>query len=75
MKRRKRFLALLLIGLVVIASTAAYIEFHFHLPQGAGPAGPTVALEAFAKPWTERRVLLLGLGDSVTAGFGAKPGR
>ena len=29
--------------------------------------------EAFAKPWTTRKVLLLGLGDSVTAGFGVAP--
>ena len=29
--------------------------------------------EAFAKPWTARTVLLLGLGDSVTAGYGVAP--
>ena len=37
---------------------------------GSGPAGPRVAREAFAKPWTTHKVLLLGVGDSVTAGFG-----
>ena len=29
---------------------------------------------AFAQPWTERQVLLVGIGDSVTAGFGATKG-
>jgi lysophospholipase L1-like esterase len=32
-----------------------------------------VSRAAFAKPWTARQVLLLGVGDSVTAGFGAPP--
>ncbi len=39
-------------------------------PVGSGPAGPTVPREAFAGAWTDRKVLLLGLGDIVTAGFG-----
>ena len=72
MKRRKRLFWLLFIGAVLIGSTAAYVEFHFHLPEGEGPAGPAVPLEPFERPWTERRVLLLGLGDSVTAGFGSR---
>jgi len=71
MKRPKRVLILLLTGIVLIASTVAYIEFHFHLPEGTGPAGPSVPSEPFALPWTDRKVLLLGVGDSVTAGLGA----
>lgn len=39
-------------------------------PVGRGPAGPAVDREAFAETWTDREVLLLGLGDSITAGFG-----
>lgn len=31
--------------------------------------------EAFRKVWSERPVLLVGLGDSVTAGFGASKGK
>jgi lysophospholipase L1-like esterase len=62
---------LLLTGLVLIAATAAYIQFHFHLPVGEGPAGPAVPLEPFAQPWTAHKVLLLGVGDSVTAGLGS----
>ena len=42
------------------------------LPEGEGPAGPSVDRAAFAQPWTERNVLLLGVGDSVTAGFGVR---
>ncbi|MBN2580090.1 MAG: SGNH/GDSL hydrolase family protein [Pirellulales bacterium] len=37
---------------------------------GSGPAGPTVERESFLHPWTGREVLLLGVGDSITAGFG-----
>ena len=37
---------------------------------GKGPAGPTVPREPFEKTWSQRKVLLLGIGDSVTAGFG-----
>ena len=39
-------------------------------PVGSGPAGPAVDREAFARTWTDRKVLLLGVGDSITAGFG-----
>ena len=41
---------------------------------GSGPAGPSVPRAAFRQPWTTRPVLLLGLGDSITAGFGASEG-
>jgi lysophospholipase L1-like esterase len=74
MSRRKRLLGLLILAVCLIAATAGYIEFHFHLPEGSGPAGPAVPLEPFDKPWTDKKVLLLGVGDSVTAGFGAKRG-
>jgi lysophospholipase L1-like esterase len=52
----------------------AYIEFHFHLPEGIGPAGPAVSADAFQTTWSDRKVLLVGIGDSVTAGFGARSG-
>ena len=51
----------------------AYLYFFYAKPVGSGPAGPMVPREAFAKPWTHRKVLLLGLGDSVTAGYGVAP--
>jgi lysophospholipase L1-like esterase len=37
---------------------------------GTGPAGPPVACEPFQAVWSERKILLLAIGDSVTAGFG-----
>jgi len=41
---------------------------------GFGPAGPAPDRTAFAAPWSDRPVILVGIGDSVTAGFGASPG-
>ena len=44
-------------------------------PMGHGPAGPAIDGNAFGNVWSGREVLLVGIGDSVTAGFGAEPGR
>src|SRR5262249_9678525 len=74
-KRLKRLLWIVLCGAVLIAGTAAYIALHFDLPEGTGPAGPAVPAEPFEQPWTARKVLLLGVGDSVTAGLGSTRGR
>ena len=74
MKHRTRLVWLLASGILLIAAALAYIEFHFHLPEGTGPAGPAVPLEPFQSVWSERKILLLGVGDSVTAGFGATQG-
>ncbi|MBI3117060.1 MAG: SGNH/GDSL hydrolase family protein [Candidatus Hydrogenedentes bacterium] len=60
--------------LVVLACPALYFYFTLYHPVGKGPAGPAVPREAFAQAWTNQRVLLLGLGDSVTAGFGSTKG-
>jgi lysophospholipase L1-like esterase len=49
-------------------------HFWFSHPMGKGPAGPSVSGEHFNAPWSSRPVLLVGLGDSVTAGFGARKG-
>ena len=70
----KRIILILLGGLGLIAGVAAWLFFHFAHPVGAGAAGPLVARETFLKPWSDRSVLLVGLGDSVTAGFGARKG-
>jgi GDSL-like Lipase/Acylhydrolase family len=75
MTRRRRLIILLAVGAGLIGFAAAYVEFHFHLPEGEGPAGPAVPGEPFERPWTHRKVFLLGVGDSVTAGFGATRGR
>ena len=61
-------------GLVVLGGRRSWRHglavFFACRPVGRGPAGPAVPREAFAKTWTTRKVLLLGLGDSVTAGYG-----
>jgi lysophospholipase L1-like esterase len=38
---------------------------------GSGPAGPAVPSEPFGKIWTEQKAVLVGIGDSITNGFGA----
>jgi len=58
-------------ALITLGVVGAVYYFWLWLPRGTGPAGPQVPKEAFAKTWTDRNVVLLGIGDSVTAGFGA----
>jgi lysophospholipase L1-like esterase len=72
--RLKRLALVLLLGLVLIACTITFLFFRYVRPVGTGPAGPFIARDAFSQPWTSRHVLLVGLGDSVTAGFGARKG-
>ncbi len=74
--RRKlpRLFALLVIGLLIIGATVAYRYYRYARPLGSGPVGPIVSREAFTSVWSERPVVLLGLGDSVTQGLGASPG-
>lgn len=43
-------------------------------PMGDGPAGPEVQAAAFGRTWSERRIVLLSLGDSVSTGYGAPAG-
>lgn len=67
-----RVVILLIAGGLIILGALAYRNLRFERPIGAGPAGPAVDAEPFQTPWTDRKVLLLGLGDSVTAGFGVR---
>ena len=39
-------------------------------PPGTGPAGPSVAAKPFQQTWTQQPIMLVGIGDSVTAGLG-----
>lgn len=73
-RRFRRLRWLLVGGGLVIAIAAAYVHFYLYLPIGTGPAGPPVPREPFAEPWTSRKILLVGLGDSVTAGLGSMRG-
>ena len=70
--KRRRWMVILSTGLLSLLLAIAYLQFYIARPIGSGPAGPPVSRSPFEKTWTERRVLLLGLGDSVTAGLGAK---
>jgi len=72
---RRRLRWMLIVGGSLVCCALAYVHFFLYLPMGSGPAGPSVEATAFAQPWTERQVLLVGIGDSVTAGFGATKGR
>lgn len=72
--RRSRLGLIIALGLVIIGTTVIWRHFRYARPVGEGPAGPQVPHEAFAKPWSDRQVVLLGLGDSVTQGLGASAG-
>ena len=72
---RSRLIALLIAGALVIGATVVWRHFRYARPIGEGPAGPAVSLESFASTWSDRKVVLLGLGDSVTQGLGASPGK
>jgi lysophospholipase L1-like esterase len=61
-------------GLLVIGVAVIWRHFRYARPVGDGPAGPVVSREPYEKIWSERPVVLLGLGDSVTQGLGASPG-
>jgi lysophospholipase L1-like esterase len=69
---RRRLTTLIAVGAVAVSLAVAYLYFWLARPIGEGPAGPAVARAEFNEPWTDRRVLLLGIGDSVTAGLGAR---
>lgn len=60
--------------LVMIASLSAFLYFNFYITTGSGPAGPQVPAQPFSKIWGEQKIFLLGIGDSITNGFGAPKG-
>jgi lysophospholipase L1-like esterase len=70
--RRFRLFVILGIGVTSLLLAIAYLQFYIARPIGSGPAGPAVSRDPFEKTWTEQPVLLLGIGDSITAGLGAK---
>lgn len=69
-----RILVVLLLGALLLCGAGFYVYFWRSRPIGSGPAGPAVSRVAFTKPWTDRTVLLFGLGDSITTGAGAPTG-
>jgi lysophospholipase L1-like esterase len=74
-KRWIRLFLLLAVGGILIWGAWWYRGRFLPKPMGSGPAGPTVERQAFNRAWSRRKVLLLGVGDSITAGFGVPPER
>jgi lysophospholipase L1-like esterase len=72
--RASRLVWLIVAGVICVASAGLYLHFSFGHSIGSGPAGPLVDPDRFRTEWTSRPVQLVGLGDSVTAGFGARRG-
>jgi len=75
MRTRAAILVCIFAVLLVVAVLQPLKMERRELPIGEGAAGPTVPAEAFKNPWHEGEVLLVGIGDSVTRGYGASPGR
>lgn len=71
-RSRKRLIFLLVIASTVIPGVMGYIEFYLSRPIGDGPAGPQVRRDDFEEVWSDRPIQVVGLGDSVTAGLGAR---
>ncbi len=71
-KNRKRVWWLIAVLVTVTVGVIGYIEYYLARPIGSGPAGPTVDATAFENAWTQRPVHVVGVGDSITAGLGAK---
>lgn len=72
--RPKRLLVIVGAGAVLLLAARAVQYFWFELPVGSGPVAISVPREPFGGTWSTRPVLLLGIGDSVTDGFGARAG-
>lgn len=51
-----------------------YMQGRFIHPVGSGPAGPSVSKTPFSHTWSTGRIVFLGLGDSITSGYGASTG-
>jgi lysophospholipase L1-like esterase len=73
-KRRRLRLRIAFWGIFLFCALFLYL-FYIRRPVGSGPAGPTVPRADFERTWTRRPTLLLGLGDSVTEGYGASAGK
>jgi len=72
-KHQRRILIWTVVCCLLLAAPG-YYWFYLARPMGSGPAGPSVPHEPFRCVWSERQILLLGWGDSITAGFGMKKG-
>ncbi len=74
-KRVSPFLKCFLIVIILLlVGVVGFLYFNLFLPEGSGPAGSHVPIEPFQQVWSERDVLLLGIGDSITVGVGSPKG-
>ena len=69
----------ILLCLLIVTSALGYAGWRYYnalriRPWGIGPAGPPVAAVPFEKPWSEKEVVFLGVGDSITRGYGGPSG-
>ena len=61
--------------IIFVAGTSGFLYFNIYfLFVGYGSAGPDVPAEPFKQIWSEQDILLLGIGDSITDGYGASKG-
>ncbi|SFH52285.1 SGNH/GDSL hydrolase family protein [Planctomicrobium piriforme] len=65
---------LALVALLLGSIALGYYEFRLRRPVGSGPVAIPVPRAEFQEIWSDQKILLLGLGDSITDGFGASPG-
>jgi len=66
-KRKYKILILLLCVFIPFVSFYLY----YRLPVGPGVNAHSLPIEAFQKTWSNRAVLLVGMGDSIVTGFGS----
>jgi hypothetical protein len=67
-----KYIITVLFVVVIIAGGIVY--FNIYLPQGEGAAMPEVPAEPFKHIWSEKKMLLLGIGDDITSDSGVKEG-
>ncbi len=65
-----------LLVLLLIAWASGYAGYRLYMAvtpydMGTGPAGPAVAKAPFDVIWSREKVMLVGIGDSITNGLGA----
>ena len=72
--KRNRPAIIFALGFALVMAGFAYLYLWCSIPIGRGPAGSVVSSGSFSHKWSDHPVLLVGLGDSVTAGFGARKG-
>ena len=65
-----RWQTLVILCLLFLAAWYVLIG-RFKHTVGSGPAGPPVAVGPFNKIWSTNKFVFVGMGDSITAGFGA----